>query len=135
MSRARLSPERTAEVLLSGRLTPADFADGVTVLYYDTAHLDAALDCARGRYQESLLRGWSTWSGADLQGTASRYRGRYATSRDALLDRMAGRDIPYTELRVGRQRRRVVVLGLEPADLARAHPDLIVRDEPRSAKV
>lgn len=135
MSRSRLSPERTAEVLLSGRLTPADFAAGVTVLYYDTAHLDAALACACGRYQQALLRGWSTWSGADLQGAASRYRGRYAASRDALLDRMAARGIPYTELRVGRQRRRVVVLGLEPADLARAHPDLIVRDEPRSRKV
>jgi len=135
VSRARLSPERTAEVLLGGRLTPADFADGVTLLYTAPEHLDAALACARGRYQESLLRGWSTWSGADLQGTASRYRGRYATSRDALLDRMAGRDIPHTEMRVGRQRRRVVVLGLWPEDLARAHPDLIVRDEPRSGKV
>lgn len=47
-----------------------------------------ALACARGSYQSALLASAARWSGADLQGLAKRYGGRYAASRAALLNRL-----------------------------------------------
>ena len=46
------------------------------------------LDYARGDYQRDLLEGRARWSGSDLTGRASSYRGRYQRSRDALRDRL-----------------------------------------------
>ena len=74
---------------------------------------------ARGSYQLALLRGDEAWSGATLRGKASKYGGRYASSRAALLARIAEL-FPgsRTELRLNRNRRYqralvVVVDGME----------------------
>jgi len=60
-----------------------------TIYASDDAH-DRALACARGCYQRALLDGLARWSGADLQGRAKKYGGRYAASRDSLLARLRG---------------------------------------------
>lgn len=39
-----------------------------------------------GEYQRDLLRGERRWSGADLQGKARQYSGRYKRSRDRVAD-------------------------------------------------
>ena len=67
-------------------------AGGNLVVYArDEGEVDEILTafraCARGRYQLDCARGAQRWSGADLQGKASRYAGRYATSRANILDR------------------------------------------------
>lgn len=46
------------------------------------------LSYARGEYQRDLLEGRARWSGSDLTGRASSYRGRYQRSRDALRARL-----------------------------------------------
>ena len=45
-------------------------------------------NCARGIYQKNLLAGNEAWSGARLRGTARRYGGHYARSREALIGRL-----------------------------------------------
>lgn len=49
---------------------------------------ETALAQARGCYQRNLLTGWQIWSGADLRGKARKFNGRYARSRDNLIERM-----------------------------------------------
>lgn len=60
-----------------------------TIYASDDAH-DLALACARGCYQRDLLNGLARWSGADLQGRARKFGGRYAASRESLLERLCG---------------------------------------------
>lgn len=60
---------------------------GANTEYLDDHALETARKCACGSYQESLIEGEARWSGADLRGKASRYGGRYAASREALLRR------------------------------------------------
>lgn len=57
-----------------------------------------------GSYQESVILGYSRWSGADLRGEARRWSGRYAASRDAILTacRRAGILAIYTRGAHGR---------------------------------
>lgn len=50
--------------------------------------LEQALDCARGRYQISMLEDDRPWSGMDLVGKAKSYAGRYRDSRENLLARL-----------------------------------------------
>ena len=58
--------------------------------YLDHDALIMARAVARGAYQESLVEGRARWSGADLQGKASKYSGRYKASRDALASKLYG---------------------------------------------
>jgi len=119
-------PDRAIAIALGAPLTAADFDGGPTLVVRPDA-FEVALTCARGHYQRALLHGWQTWSGADLTGAASRYRGRYATSRDNLLRRMTRAGVPWAEVRVGHGRRRCVVLGLDEQALRPVHPDFVVR--------
>jgi hypothetical protein len=54
---------------------------------HDQTMYEAALKLARGSYQIDLLRGYESMSGSTLKGKAAVYRGRYAQSRRALLER------------------------------------------------
>ena len=60
-----------------------------------TLALTSALKLARGSYQQSILRGWSRMSGADLRGKARDYSARYAESRRNLLARLTRANIPH----------------------------------------
>lgn len=73
-------------------------------------------ECARGTYQHSLLFSGAAWSGSDLKGKARQYSGRYAVSRQGLVNRLNKR-FPevhfYTDLVFdnggGRHRRMLIV--------------------------
>jgi hypothetical protein len=67
----------------------------------------------RGSYQEGIVMGWESLSGATLRGKARRWSGRYAASRRALLARMTAAHIPWREAR-GSHGRRVLVIGAGP---------------------
>jgi hypothetical protein len=49
----------------------------------------AIIACARGSYQENLLRGREAWSGSTLRGTARSYGAHYWRSRKHLLERIS----------------------------------------------
>lgn len=69
---------------------------------------------ARGTYQRALLSGDARWSGADLQGKARRYGGRYKASRDAVLARLRA-IVPGVSVQpTGKHGLRVLVLGNHP---------------------
>jgi len=59
--------------------------------------LEKALGLCRGRYQRALVQGEQNWSGSDLRGKASKYGGRYAASRAALLERLVDAGIAFLE--------------------------------------
>lgn len=65
------------------------------VLMTEDQALDAALAVARGHYQRDLVLGAQRLSGADLKGKASRYSSHYASSRRALLARLAEARVPF----------------------------------------
>lgn len=77
----------------------------------DRAAFERALQLARGSYQRDLLHGRESLSGSTLRGLARRYGGRYKQSRDHLLSRMSGAEIPWCEVTVRRGGRRVLVIG------------------------
>lgn len=77
------------------------------------AALSLALRAARGCYQEAILRGSEALSGATLRGKASRYAGRYAASRRALLSRLGSVGVRATERR-GPHGKRILVLRCLP---------------------
>lgn len=77
----------------------------------DRGAQEAALALARGCYQRSLLTGGEALSGSTLRGRAARYAGRYAESRRNLLDRLSAAGVAWSEVRVRRGGRRVLVLG------------------------
>ena len=74
---------------------------------------DRALDHARGSYQRDLVMGLESISGSTLQGKAGQWGGKYAHSRDRLLERL-----DRIGIKVGRatdhKGRRVLVLGDVP---------------------
>jgi len=74
---------------------------------------DQAMDLARGSYQRNLIRGFESWSGSSLRGTATEYAGRYRTSRDNLLDRITGAGLG--DVFRGRRNRAVLLLGDQEA--------------------
>ena len=51
----------------------------------------AVTGAAKGVYQESLVEGNETWSGAGLKGEARRWAGQYDRSRSTLLRRIQRR--------------------------------------------
>lgn len=59
---------------------------------------------AKGDYQERLLDGRARWSGSDLTGTARKYSARYASTRKALLARVAqaGYTVGWAKTSTGR---------------------------------
>jgi len=71
---------------------------------------DKAMSMAKGDYQRALLHGVESLSGSTLKGKASRYGGRYAASRRALLGRMTAAGIPWSERR-GEHGKRILVIG------------------------
>ncbi len=73
-----------------------------------------ALRHARGCYQQGILYGSYSLSGADLRGRAKDYAGRYATSRNNLLKRIKEAGIPIKEV-WGEHNKRVLVFGTEAA--------------------
>ncbi len=98
-----------------------------------------AIACARGSYQREVASGAAALSGADLRGKASRYAGRYAASREALLFRI-GEDDAFEV--VARHGRRVLVYGSAatrvawvlarvelPGAVSRAYGELALRVE------
>lgn len=72
--------------------------------------MTAALACARGRYQRAIVLGRAALSGADLQGRAKKYGGRYRNSRENLFDRMTAAGVVWREVR-GPHNRRILQLG------------------------
>jgi hypothetical protein len=93
----------------------ADLTDWTLVL--DDAALDAALELARGSYQEGLLLGRESLSGSTLRGEARRWSGRYAESRRSLLGRMSDAGIAWCEA-TGPHGRRVLVVGASAVEVA-----------------
>ena len=71
----------------------------------NTAALERALTAARGRYQRNLLLGYESLSGSTLRGKAKSYSGRYANSRDALLNRVRVVGVIVSERRADHNRR------------------------------
>lgn len=57
--------------------------------------IDFAGNLARGGYQSAIVYERQRISGSDLRGSAAKYSGRYASSRDALMTRMSLAGIPY----------------------------------------
>jgi len=82
--------------------------------YLNNEEWDIAYKLARGYYQRDLLEGRHNLAGSSLQGTAKRYSGRYARSRDNLLARLEANCIPWSEYR-GKHGRRILVLGNRPS--------------------
>lgn len=70
----------------------------------------AAMQLARGSYQESILLGTEALSGGTLQGKAKEYSGRYKRSAQNLLARMSAAGIPWHEKR-GPRGKRILVIG------------------------
>ena len=56
--------------------------------YLDGDSLAIARQCASGSYQQDLVEGRARWSGADLEGAARQWGGRYSGSRRSLLRKM-----------------------------------------------
>lgn len=79
-------------------------------LVNDPAALNEALKLARGCYQRNLLLGFENLSGSSLRGKAGRYRGKYAISRNNLLDRLSAKEVPFKEIK-GPHNARILVLG------------------------
>jgi len=69
-----------------------------------------ALDLCKGRYQENLIRGIESLSGATLRGKARQYGAQYKRSRENLLKRMTQAGIPWKEER-GPHGKRILVIG------------------------
>ena len=71
---------------------------------------DRALALCKGQYQENLLRGIESLSGATLRGKAKNYWPQYRRSRENLLARMTRAGIPWKEER-GPNGKRILVIG------------------------
>ena len=69
----------------------------------------AAAQCARGRYQESLLQGEEAWSGSTLTGKAAKFGGKYASSRRVLKAKMRDAGVQFSIQTINR--RQVLCLG------------------------
>lgn len=69
-----------------------------------------ALALCRGEYQRGLILGRHALSGADLEGKARSYGGRYLRSRQALLARLDAAGVPHNEV-IGKRGKRILVLG------------------------
>lgn len=82
--------------------------------YLNSEEWDLAYSLARGYYQRDLLEGRHNLAGSSLRGTAKRYSGRYAVSRDNLLARLDAKGISWSEYR-GKHGRRILVLGDRPS--------------------
>jgi hypothetical protein len=62
-----------------------------------------AMALTRGSYQEDLITGVQSWSGASLKGKAKSWGKHYCKSRTALLDRLEMNRIAYlTKVKHGR---------------------------------
>lgn len=70
-----------------------------------------ALACARGRYQNGLLRGLYGWQGEDFTGNASQFVWRYQKSRKHLVERMLDQKIKFTF--INWKRGRLCVIGTD----------------------
>lgn len=66
-------------------------AEVPTISYDSEETRRAALELARGCYQRSLLLGRASWSGSGIRGRASKWSSHYASSRYALIGRLAGK--------------------------------------------
>lgn len=71
---------------------------------------ERALALCKGRYQENLIRGIESLSGATLRGRAKQYSAQYKRSRDNLLARLTQAGIPWHEER-GKHGKRILVIG------------------------
>ena len=71
---------------------------------------EQALSLCKGRYQENLIRGIESLSGATLRGKAKRYWSQYRRSRESLLARLTRAGIPWREER-GPHGKRILVIG------------------------
>lgn len=76
-----------------------------------------AFGCARGSYQRDLLNGFQAWSGSTLTGRAASYGGKYRTSREELLARLAAHPELAVEERLAR-RRTVAIVTRQEAEAA-----------------
>lgn len=84
----------------------------INTIFADSKTQKKALGLTRGRYQRSLIEGRARWSGADLQGTAKSYNGKYATSRENLINRLRKSGIPVLKTN-GKNNRIVVIFGFK----------------------
>ena len=71
---------------------------------------ERALSLCKGRYQEDVIRGIESLSGATLRGRAKQYGAQYKKSRENLLKRMTEAGIPWREER-GKHGKRILVIG------------------------
>lgn len=76
--------------------------------FEEGAECSECLEFARGCYQRALLLGWEAWSGSTLKGKAKAFGGRYAASREGLVERLerAGFEVRFET----RMRRKVAVI-------------------------
>lgn len=75
--------------------------------------LHTALSVCKGSYQESLIRGYEAWSGSTLKGKAATYKGKYHTSRLALMGRMRAAGLTVSESYEGP--RKIVTITKAPS--------------------
>jgi len=71
---------------------------------------ERALALCKGRYQEDVIRGIESLSGATLRGRAKQYGAHYKRSRENLLKRLTAAGIPWREER-GPHGKRILVIG------------------------
>ena len=88
-------------------------AQASETIYIEQDAFIIASQCARGRYQHSLVAGSSRWSGADLRGKASKYAGHYSRSRDSLVHKMrtAGLTVVFVK---GTNNKHIAIVSCDP---------------------
>ena len=70
---------------------------------------EAALKCALGDYQKSILEGYEAWSGSTLHGNAKKYSGQYHAGLANLMKRMRRAGVVFSIETI--DRRRVLCIG------------------------
>ena len=81
-------------------------------VYSNNEYKERAVRLARGRYQAALLTNREAWSGATLRGTAKKYSGRYAISRNNLVKRLENAGIPV-EFKRGMYNKKILFVGFK----------------------
>ena len=79
-------------------------------IHNDNQQVEKALSLCKGVYQRNVILGIESLSGSTLKGKAKNYSGRYARSRDNLLDRMKKAGVKFEEV-CGDHNKRILVIG------------------------
>ena len=93
--------------------TETTIAQTSETIYIEHDALIIASQCARGRYQHSLVAGSARWSGADLRGKASKYAGHYSRSRDSLVHKMRAAGLTMVFVK-GTNDKHIAIVSCDP---------------------